>query len=154
MIDHPTGPVRPRRLDHLGLEVRDLAASERFYIDLFGMEVEMRMDEQVLLRFGDTRLALFHKPNRPVATADRIDDPLARAHHAFEVDYPQLREAQRLFRARGVIHHQLVDWGDHDCLYFLDPDGHLLEFIGYRRETPAPADAVRLVPVGDRGKNR
>ena len=25
-----------------------------------------------------------------------------------------------------------IDWGDHDCLYFLDPDGNLLEVVSYR----------------------
>lgn len=154
MTSAPPGPVRPRRLDHLGIEVRDLDAAERFYTEVLGMDVEMRMAEQVLLRFGDTRLALFHKPDRPAAVADRIDNPLARAHHAFEVDYPQLRKAQQLFRARGVPHHPLVDWGDHDCLYFLDPDGNLLELIGHRRQAPAPADAVRLVPIAGKGENR
>jgi extradiol dioxygenase family protein len=29
-----------------------------------------------------------------------------------------------------------IDWGDHECLYFLDPDGNLLELVGYREPTP------------------
>ena len=25
-----------------------------------------------------------------------------------------------------------IDWGDHDCMYFLDLDGNLLEIVSYR----------------------
>jgi len=39
-----------------------------------------------------------------------------------------------LFAKRGVPHHAPIDWGDHDCLYFVDPDGNLLELVGYRPE--------------------
>jgi hypothetical protein len=28
-----------------------------------------------------------------------------------------------------------IDWGDHDCLYFLDVDGNLLEVVTYRERT-------------------
>lgn len=146
----PMQPIRPLRIDHFGIEVRDLAAAERFYTGVLAMRVEMRLPDQVLLRFGDTNLALFLRPDKPVAITDRIDDPLGKAHHAFEVTYPGLLEARRLFRERGIPHHRLVDWGDHDCLYFLDPDGNLLELVGYRKGQPPPEDAVRLVPPPDR----
>ena len=38
---------------------------------------------------------------------------------------------ERLTRA-GVESARPIDWGDHDCLYFLDPDGNLLEVVSYR----------------------
>ncbi len=38
---------------------------------------------------------------------------------------------QRL-SAAGVECAHPIDWGDHDCLYFLDPDGNLLEMVSYR----------------------
>jgi extradiol dioxygenase family protein len=31
-----------------------------------------------------------------------------------------------------VPFHAAIDWGDHECLYFLDPDGNLLELVAYR----------------------
>jgi catechol 2,3-dioxygenase-like lactoylglutathione lyase family enzyme len=34
--------------------------------------------------------------------------------------------------AAGVETARPIDWGDHDCLYFLDPDGNLLEVVSYR----------------------
>jgi catechol 2,3-dioxygenase-like lactoylglutathione lyase family enzyme len=43
-----------------------------------------------------------------------------------------LARARLLFGERGVPHHAPIDWGDHDCVYFLDPDGNLLELVAYR----------------------
>jgi extradiol dioxygenase family protein len=62
-----------------------------------------------------------------------IGDPLGKSHHAFEVTHEELVAAARLFAARGIPYHAPIDWRDHDCLYFLDPDGNLLELVGYRR---------------------
>ena len=58
--------------------------------------------------------------------------PLGKSHHAFEVGWEDLKAAEALFSARGVPYHAPIDWGDHDCVYFLDPDGNLLELVGYR----------------------
>ena len=47
--------------------------------------------------------------------------------------YEDLAAAQKLFGERAIPHHAPIDWGDHECLYFLDPDGNLLELVGYRQ---------------------
>jgi catechol-2,3-dioxygenase len=39
---------------------------------------------------------------------------------------------QEVFKARSIPTYGPIDWGDHDCLYFLDPDGNLLEIVAYR----------------------
>ncbi len=127
-----SGAVRLRRLDHFGVDVADLARAERFYTDVLGMTVEMRLPDQVLLRYEGGACALFLKPGRAPGGLDQIRDPLGKAHHAFEVAHPDLERARRLFEARGIPHHPPIDWRDHDCLYFLDPDGNLLELVGYR----------------------
>jgi 1,4-alpha-glucan branching enzyme len=36
-------------------------------------------------------------------------------------------------RTASVVTELGFDWGDHDCVYFLDPDGNLLELVGYRQ---------------------
>ncbi len=122
-----------KRLDHFGVDVADLARAERFYTGLLGMSVRMRLPDQVLLSYGDGSCALFLKPNRAPGGREQIDNPLGKSHHAFEVSHEDLRHALELFKAEGVPHHAPIDWGDHDCLYFLDPDGNLLELVGYRR---------------------
>ena len=124
--------MRVRRLDHFGVDVADLGRAERFYTEVLGMAVAMRLPDQVLMRYGDGACALFLKPGRPPGPLDQIANPLGKSHHAFEVDWEEYRTAQVTFAERGIPHHPAIDWGDHECLYFLDPDGNLLELIGYR----------------------
>ena len=129
--------LRVKRLDHFGVDVADLDRAERFYTGVLGMRVKMRLPDQVLLRHGDGELALFCRPDREPGGFDQIRNPLGKSHHAFEVSQEDLQGAIQLFKERGVPHHAPIDWGDHDCLYFLDPDGNLLELVGYRGERGA-----------------
>jgi len=124
--------VKLKRLDHFGVDVADLGRAERFYHDVLGMSVQMRLADQVVMRGGETACALFLKPDRPAADLEDVRHPLGKSHHAFEVGWDDLKAAEALFSARGVPYHAPIDWGDHDCLYFLDPDGNLLELVGYR----------------------
>ncbi len=124
--------MKVSRLDHFGVDVADLARAERFYTEVLGMRVQMRLPDQVLLSYGDGSCALFLRPDRPPADPEAIRSPLGKSHHAFEVAAEDLAAAQTLFAERGVPFHAPIDWGDHDCVYFLDPDGNLLELVGYR----------------------
>jgi catechol 2,3-dioxygenase-like lactoylglutathione lyase family enzyme len=127
-----SAPLRLRHLDHFGVAVADLDRAERFYTEVLGMTVRMRLPDQVLLRYADGHLALFLKPDRVPGGRELVEQPLGQPHHAFLVEAEELRRARALFEARGVPHHAPIDWGDHDCLYFLDPDGNLLELVAYR----------------------
>jgi glyoxylase I family protein len=127
--------IHVRRLDHFGVDVADLDRAERFYTEVLGMTVEMRLSDQRLLAYGDGNCALFLKPDREAGALDQIQNPLGKSHHAFEVRWEDLEAARRLFEERGIPHHAPIDWGDHLCCYFLDPDGNLLELVGYR---PSP----------------
>ena len=124
--------MRIRRLDHFGVDVADLARAERFYTEVLGMTVVRRLPDQVLLSHDDGNCALFFKPDRTPGGLEQIAQPLGKSHHAFEVSWDDYRAAPALFASRNIPHHASIDWGDHECLYFLDPDGNLLELIGYR----------------------
>ena len=125
--------MRCLELDHFGVDVSDLDRAERFYTEVLGLEVAQRFGQhQVLLRCGGQMLALFARRDLPPRVTDRIDNPLGKGHHAFKVSYEDLQAAQTLFRERGAPTYGPIDWGDHDCLYFLDPDGNLLEIVAYR----------------------
>jgi catechol 2,3-dioxygenase-like lactoylglutathione lyase family enzyme len=127
--------MKLERLDHFGIEVGDLARAERFYTDVLGLGVVARLGDQVLLDCGGQNLALFGVARPPVAAAERkarIAHPLGRGHHAFRVGRADFAAARDRLDAAGVESAAPIDWGDHDCLYFLDPDGNLLEIVSYR----------------------
>ena len=125
--------MRVLELDHFGFDVSDLDQAERFYTEVLGLEVAQRLGRhQILLRCGGQMLALFERRNLPPRPTDRIDNPLGKGHHAFKVSPEDFQAARELFKMRGAPTHGPIDWGDHDCLYFLDPDGNLLEIVAYR----------------------
>ncbi len=123
------------KLDHFGIEVRELARAERFYTEVLGLSVVARFGHQVLMDCGGQNLALFEVPRPELTRAERdriIGNPLGKGHHAFKVGRDDYLSAAESLAAAGVETHQPIDWGDHDCVYFLDPDGNLLELISYR----------------------
>jgi catechol 2,3-dioxygenase-like lactoylglutathione lyase family enzyme len=127
--------VKLERLDHFGIEVGDLARAERFYREVLGLSLVTHLGDQVLLDCGGQNLALFYVARPPLSPAERqarISHPLGRGHHAFHVSRADFTTAKERFTAAGVESAQPIDWGDHDCLYFLDPDGNLLEIVSYR----------------------
>jgi len=120
-------------LDHFGLDVSDLDRAERFYTEVLGLQIAQRFGHhQVLLRCGSQMLALFEHRDLPPRVIDRIENPLGKGHHAFKISYDDFLSARERFKADGVPTYGPIDWGDHDCLYFLDLDGNLLEIVAYR----------------------
>ncbi len=127
--------MKLERLDHFGIEVADLARAERFYTGVLGLEVVNRFGDQVLLDCGGQNLALFEVSRPSLGAAARqaiIAHPLGRGHHAFKVKRSDFAGARERLAAAGVESAAPIDWGDHDCIYFLDPDGNLLEMVSYR----------------------
>lgn len=127
--------MKLQRLDHFGIEVADLERAERFYTEVLGLSVVTHLGDQVLLDCGGQNLALFRVARAPLAPAKReakIAHPLGRGHHAFRVSRADFNDAPARLAAAGVECARPIDWGDHDCMYFLDPDGNLLEMVSYR----------------------
>ena len=125
--------MRILELDHFGIDVSDLDRAEQFYTNMLGLEVAQRFGQhQVLLRCGGQMLALFARTDLPPRQTKRIENPLGKGHHAFKVTWEDFLAMRVRFDDHGVPTHGPIDWGDHDCLYFLDPDGNLLEIVAYR----------------------
>ena len=127
--------MKLERLDHFGIEVAELARAESFYTGVLGLSVVGRFGDQVLLDCGGQNLALFEVPRVPLDSAARnsiISHPLGRGHHAFKVNRDDFICARERLAQAGVESAAPIDWGDHDCIYFLDPDGNLLEMVSYR----------------------
>src|ERR1700693_4924467 len=112
--------MKLERLDHFGIEVRDLARAERFYVEVLGLSIVTRFGDQVLMDCGGQNLALFQVPTPPLSAAERaqlIAHPLGRGHHAFRVSREDFLSApQRLGDAGGETPKPL-DRGGPDCLY-------------------------------------
>jgi catechol 2,3-dioxygenase-like lactoylglutathione lyase family enzyme len=127
--------MKLEKLDHFGIEVRDLARAEGFYVEVLGLSVVTRFGDQILMDCGGQNLALFEVARPPLSAAERVQvigHPLGRGHHAFRVSREDFLSAARRLDAAGVETAQPIDWGDHDCMYFLDLDGNLLEIVSYR----------------------
>ncbi|HVA68560.1 MAG TPA: VOC family protein [Candidatus Binataceae bacterium] len=127
--------MKLERLDHFGIEVADLPRAERFYASVLGLSAVARFGDQVLLDCGGQNLALFHVVRAPLSPVERhaiISHPLGRGHHAFRISRDDFASAADRLAEAGCETAHPIDWGDHDCLYFLDPDGNLLELISYR----------------------
>jgi catechol 2,3-dioxygenase-like lactoylglutathione lyase family enzyme len=127
--------MKLERLDHFGIEVANLARAERFYTAVLGLEVVNRFGDQISLDCGGQNLALVEVARPPLDAAARrsiITHPLGRGHHAFKVTRSDFAGAHARLSEAGVESAAPIDWGDHDCIYFLDPDGNLLELVSYR----------------------
>ncbi len=127
--------MKLERLDHYGLEVNDLKRAEAFYTGVLGFSVVARFGDQVLMECGGQNLALFGVARAPLTAEQRaalINHPLGKGHHAFKVGREDFLQARATLTAAGVECAPAIDWGDHDCMYFLDPDGNLLELVSYR----------------------
>jgi catechol 2,3-dioxygenase-like lactoylglutathione lyase family enzyme len=135
-------------LGHVTVPVRDLALAERFYVELLGGEVLMRIDAAFLARLGrpaerdafhtsigfggETRLDLFPQPSGQPALGD------GHPHIAIRVRPEALDALVSRLRACGVPvdgPRRLGPTGQASA-YFNDPFGNHLEFetMGYATE--------------------
>ncbi len=113
-----------RGFAELTIEVRDLAALERFYTRVFGLEVLAREDDRVWLAAGErARLGLWLPGEKEFG-----DEGGRHVHFAFSAGPGGLdRLTERLEEAghayRGPVEHE----GGDRSLYARDPEGNVVE---------------------------
>jgi catechol 2,3-dioxygenase len=129
--------IRPRRLGHVGLVVRDMERMVEFYRSVLGLEVSDRLDYPegaavvagTWLRCGTDHhvLALFALRDPP---AGEPSGGSGLHHLALELGtFEELRGAARSLRERGVPV-DAVRQGGPGCqlrVYLRDPEGNLVE---------------------------
>lgn len=127
---------RPRRLGHVVLNVRDLAASVQFYTEIVGLEVSDHIEDQMaFLRCGhdhhDLALAQIDRNTDPSDDTYRPGRP-GLEHFSYELrSLAELEEAARFLQSRGV---EIVRGigkhgpGENLFLVFKDPDGNYVEY--------------------------
>ncbi|MEW6156811.1 MAG: VOC family protein [Verrucomicrobiota bacterium] len=120
---------RLEQIDHIALNVRDVARSTAWYQEVLGLE--RRFAEHwpmpVALGAGSTWLALFAAAdNEPLPSKGKIGF----RHLAFRVSRDNFEKAQIELRSRGIPF-EFEDHGIAHSIYFRDPDGHELELTTY-----------------------
>lgn len=128
------------RIDHVGLNVRDLGVSADFYSRVFGFGVVHKWTTTWMVGAGAIRLGLFQRPaSSPVCN---IDNAIALTHLALRTDAAGFEAAQQQLQALGVAFDNPEDTGIAYSIFVLDPDGHQVEITTYDRpggEAPAKA---------------
>jgi catechol 2,3-dioxygenase-like lactoylglutathione lyase family enzyme len=140
-------------LHHVGITVKDLDASIRFYHDVLGLEFSNEPSpwfdgpdlgpavgvpgaalRQVSLLLGDTTLELLEYKNPPSQTEGPLmSQSLGASHVAFVVDDIEAKKAE--LEALGIRFYSDVNVVDEGVLagwrwvYFEDPDGYPLELV-------------------------
>lgn len=121
--------LRPRALDHVGLVVRDIDLSLRFY-SLLGLEVLRRRERgagiaSAVLRVGAQEINLF---SRPGVGIDATSGPQAVDHFCLEMDCPSIDDLVAALRQAGIaIAQGPVERSDGTALFVHDPDGVRVE---------------------------
>jgi catechol 2,3-dioxygenase-like lactoylglutathione lyase family enzyme len=123
-----TRPEAHLGLRHVALNVSDMVASERFYVDLLGMRVEWRPDpDNLYLTSGPDNLAL-HK-----AVAGTLDEAAQRLDHIgfflrseLEVDHWYAFLASQGVRMRNAPR---THRDGARSFYCYDPDGMVVQII-------------------------
>lgn len=109
------------------LFVSDVAASRRFYADVFGLPVHFEDSESVVFAFGSTLLNLLVVSAAPELIAPASVGSGSRCQFTLQVDDVDVRCLE--LQAKGVVLlNGPVDrpWGVRTAA-FQDPDGHIWE---------------------------
>jgi catechol 2,3-dioxygenase len=122
--------IRPDRIGHVVIKVRDLEHSTKFYSEVLGLQV-MKVEPAFKMAFLASNGRDHHElavmevgPDAPVPQTHAI----GLSHIAFRLrDEAHLRAAYDDLKSRGVEITTAVNHGVTKSVYFRDPDGNQLE---------------------------
>jgi catechol 2,3-dioxygenase len=120
--------LKPTRLAHIVLRVRDIERSKRFYTEVLGLTQTGQIEQRMAFftaGAGSHDLAV-------VALGDEAEAPDPRRvglyHFAYQVESrEELKRWHRHLRAQAVPIIGTTDHGVSQGIYFLDPDGNEIE---------------------------
>jgi catechol-2,3-dioxygenase len=120
--------LRPQRIGHVVLKVRDLDRSLAFYRDLLGFRVASEMSNVMIFL---TATGENHHDLALLRVGDSAPSPVPNAvglyHVAIQLpDIAAVRDAHRVLSERGMLK-GTADHGVSRSLYTVDPDGNEIE---------------------------
>ncbi|MEY4041694.1 MAG: hypothetical protein RL233_1225 [Bacteroidota bacterium] len=132
------GEMSVKKLEHIGIAVKDLAAAEALFTKLLGCEPYKREaveSEHVITSFfqvGDVKIELLAASNNQSTIANFIEKRGEGLHHlAFEVNDIEESLSEKSHEGFQLIHQQPKDGADNKRIAFLHPKstgGVLTEF--------------------------
>ena len=110
-------PFASTRIDHISIQVTDMARSIEFYEKIFGLKVLGEDKENEIVRMGVTRIivSLHRKP--PVGIVD---------HFAIAIDNFDREAVTAELAKHGLTAEQNLDYG----FYVRDPEGIPVQIVG------------------------
>jgi lactoylglutathione lyase len=145
-----TRDERVRGLFEAHLTVSDLTRSISFYRDIVGLSIALEIPERSAAFLwvggpGRSMLGLWSLGSAPIGL---------RLHVAFTMSLEDVLDSPRALDAAGVTplsffgepssEPSVLSWMPAAAVYFLDPDGHQLEYLAMLEEPPRPE--VGIVP--------
>jgi catechol 2,3-dioxygenase-like lactoylglutathione lyase family enzyme len=113
-------------LDHVGIYIKDLERSVKFYKDLFGFEPVNRFDSGeskiAILDIGGGLLELIQRPGSPVSPPSGNWNHMALQVPEFDIVVSKLINM-------GVELRQVTMANGNRLCFFKDPDGHTIELM-------------------------
>jgi len=131
----------PTGFAELTLQARDLAALERFYVGVLGLEVLTREDDRIWLAVGEhARLGLWLPGPKEYG-----DEGGAHVHYAFSAAPDSLQALARRLSEQGIAHRGPIEQeGGDRSLYVEDPEGNVVElwdhYARHRGQEPLRGD--------------
>lgn len=117
-------------MDHVGLNVKNLDVSVKWYSDVLGFGVIHKWDGVTMVGRGNIRVGLFSTPNAPIV--DDQDNKITITHFAIAIDGDKFVEALHAIQAKGIkIERGPEDTGIAYSFFFRDPDNHQIEITTY-----------------------
>ena len=112
-----TTPFRATRIDHISVQVTDMARSVAFYEKVFGLKILSEDEENQIVRMGVTRIivSLHRKP--PVGIVD---------HFAIAIDDFDREAVTAELAKHGLTAEQNLDYG----FFVRDPEGVPVQIVG------------------------
>jgi catechol 2,3-dioxygenase-like lactoylglutathione lyase family enzyme len=111
-----TAPFKSTRIDHISIQVTDMARSIEFYQKIFGLRVINEDKENEIVRMGVTRIivSLHRKP--PVGIVD---------HFAIAIDDFNREAVTAELKKHGLTAEQNLDYG----FFVRDPEGIPVQIV-------------------------